>query len=131
MLKILIADDSDILRAVVRSTLQEERFVEVIGEASSFAETIQKAVELNPDIVLLDLRMPDQYRFSPDTVRTSLSGVHTIAMSIANDEESKELANRYGAATLLDKLNLYDQMIPALRQAGHSAQTGPISENRP
>jgi two-component system, response regulator PdtaR len=116
MRKILIADDSQIMREVIRKTLVEEGFVEVVGEAANFEETVQKAVELKPDIVLLDLRMPDQYRFTPDTVKMSLAGVHTIAMSMANDDDSRELAKRYGATTFLDKLNLYSEMIPAVRR---------------
>jgi len=58
-IRVLIADDSDVMRAAIARTLTADPDLEVVGEAASFAETLKQASTLNPDIVLLDLHMPD------------------------------------------------------------------------
>jgi DNA-binding NarL/FixJ family response regulator len=55
--RILVADDSDAVRKVVHTYLAERDF-DVCGEAASGQDTIEKARELNPDLILLDVAMP-------------------------------------------------------------------------
>lgn len=55
---ILIVDDSDEVRTIVRIFLERDAAFTVCGEASSGPEAIKKAQELKPDFVLLDLRLP-------------------------------------------------------------------------
>lgn len=116
MCKVLIADDCDVIRSAIRKRLQEEAFIEIVGEASSFAQTIQMVGDLRPDVLLLDLRMAEKRQFAPDLVKLQLGTVCTVAISFAYDSESKSLAESYGAATLLDKMTLYTEMVPAIRQ---------------
>jgi two-component system invasion response regulator UvrY len=61
MCKVLIADDSDIMRTAIRKTLEEASNIKIVGEASTFAETRQKVVDLKPDVLLLDLRLPEKW----------------------------------------------------------------------
>jgi DNA-binding NarL/FixJ family response regulator len=56
---ILICDDSPVLRSALRAFLENNNQYAVIGEAESGRETLQKAEELNPDLVILDLAMPE------------------------------------------------------------------------
>jgi two-component system response regulator NreC len=56
--RILIADDHRVLRTGLRMLLQAQPGIEVVGEASNGEEAITRAVELHPDLVLLDLNMP-------------------------------------------------------------------------
>jgi DNA-binding NarL/FixJ family response regulator len=56
--RILIADDSEVVRSVVRSLLKHEIGLEVCGEAVDGLEAIDKAKDLKPDLVLVDFRMP-------------------------------------------------------------------------
>jgi chemotaxis response regulator CheB len=60
MCKVLIADDSEIMRAAIRKLLQEESNIHVVGEASTFAETMQMIGDFKPDVLLLDLHMPEK-----------------------------------------------------------------------
>ncbi len=53
MCKVLIADDSEVMRTAIRKMLREESSIDVVGEASSFAETMQKIADLKPDVLLL------------------------------------------------------------------------------
>ena len=55
--RILVADDSDTVRSVVRSFLTQRHF-DVCGEAVDGQDAIEKAWELNPDLILLDVAMP-------------------------------------------------------------------------
>jgi chemotaxis response regulator CheB len=112
--KVLIADDSIVMRAAIRRTLEEEPQIQVVGEASSFPETLQLLDELQPDVLVLDLHLPEERDFPPSVVEIHLSAVRTLAISFSNDLESKALADSYGAAALLDKMRLYSQIIPSI-----------------
>ncbi|WP_323927985.1 response regulator [Aeromonas veronii] len=57
-LKVLLIDDHSILRAGVKTTLSTDCFMTVIAEASNGKEGLKLAVEYEPDLILLDLKMP-------------------------------------------------------------------------
>jgi len=57
--RVLIADDQQLIRGGIRMILDPEPDIEVIGEAASGAEAIRLARQLRPDVVLMDIRMPD------------------------------------------------------------------------
>jgi DNA-binding NarL/FixJ family response regulator len=117
MCKVLIADDSDIMRGAIRSRLQDDSSFQIVGEASCFADVIRLMTDSRPDIVILDLSMPEKERFPPELVRAQLSGVATVAVSLANDDAALSVARSYGATALLDKITLYADLIPAVREA--------------
>jgi chemotaxis response regulator CheB len=76
---------------------------------------------LKPDVILLDLHMPDDHAFNPELVKENLSGARVLAMSLSSDdyeseEETRLLAESFGATTL-NKNKLYDELIPAILQA--------------
>ena len=57
--RILIADDHPVFREGVRNLLDEQDELEVIGQANDGAEAIQMALDLKPDVVLMDIMMPN------------------------------------------------------------------------
>jgi DNA-binding NarL/FixJ family response regulator len=116
MCKVLIADDSEIMRSAIRKMLREENNINIVGEASTFAETMQMIGDFKPDVLLLDLHMPEKRDFTPELVKAQLGTVCTVAVSFSNDDDSKALAESYGAATLLDKMSLYTEMLPAIQR---------------
>ncbi len=59
MLRILVADDHDLMRRGIKSLLQSHAGWEVCGEAHTGREAVTKAEELKPDVVILDISMPD------------------------------------------------------------------------
>ena len=56
--RVLIADDHSVVRAGLRSLLEHHTNFNVVGEASNGEEAVAKAVELKPDVAVLDIRMP-------------------------------------------------------------------------
>jgi response regulator of citrate/malate metabolism len=72
---------------------------------------------LNPDIVLLDLHMPDESRYLPEIVKGPLlqnTGC-ILAISVWNDAEAVALSKKFGAVALLDKANLYADLISSIK----------------
>jgi len=58
-IKVLIADDHPVVREGLSAMLRKEQDIQVVGEAENGAEAVDKAKELRPDIILMDLRMPE------------------------------------------------------------------------
>jgi len=56
--RVLIADDNDYVRYVIRTFLQDQVGIEICGEAGNGVEALEKTRQLKPDLVLLDLSMP-------------------------------------------------------------------------
>ena len=73
-LRILIADDHGLVRAGLRSLLNSEPDLDVVGEASTGDETLRLAIELSPDLVLLDISMP-----GANTPGATGNGIQTAA----------------------------------------------------
>ncbi len=114
-IRILLADDSEIVRRVIRQQLEQQPGFEIVGEAVDFAQTVRMANDLNPEIIVMDLYMPEMTSLgSPPHLDVGKARI--IGMSIFNDNEATELATSLGAAVLLDKANLYDELFPTIMQ---------------
>ena len=112
-IRMLLADDSDVIRRVLFDYLQEEPLIEIVGQAKDFTELLEKAPALKPRVVLMDLHMRDEYKFKPEFVRSELqaSAEHVLAMSLSYDDEAVVLSNSYGASLLLDKSKLITELV--------------------
>ena len=112
-IRMLLADDSDVIRRVLFVFLEDEPLIEIVGEAKDFTELLEKALALKPRIVLMDLHMRDQYEFKPEFVRSELqaSAEHVLAMSRCYDDQAVGLSNSYGASLLLDKSKLISELL--------------------
>jgi chemotaxis response regulator CheB len=119
--QVLLADDAAVIRNSVSRLLESEPAIKLMGVAENFSQTLQMAASLRPDVVLLDLHMPDGGAFEPAFVKSqlALSGARVLCMSLSSgedDEESRVLAESFGAVTLLDKAEFGRQLIPAILQ---------------
>jgi DNA-binding NarL/FixJ family response regulator len=70
---LLVADDAAVIRKTLRHFLEEEPAIKLLGEARNFAEAISMTAALKPDVILLDLHMPDDCLFKPAFVKANLS----------------------------------------------------------
>jgi DNA-binding NarL/FixJ family response regulator len=125
-IKVLLADDSDLVRRAIRRLLMDHPEISIVGEATDFAQTIRMIQELQPQIVILDLHMSDSKRITPGEFRSrlNLGQARLMAISVWNDAETQALASSYGAANCLDKANLGTHLIPAIL---HLASPSPES----
>lgn len=85
-IRVILADDHNILRAGLKSLLQGEHDVEVIAEADNGRDTVARARELKPDIVVMDVAMPDMNGVDATRKIAQLAPqVRVLALSSHND----------------------------------------------
>ncbi len=111
--KVFLADDADVMRKAIRSLLSNREDISVVGEASNFLETVKKTSELHPDLIILDLNMPDRSHIAPSEAKRLLNGAKVLAITLGT-ENLDELLDSVGAVRLLDKADLADQLIPTI-----------------
>jgi DNA-binding NarL/FixJ family response regulator len=123
--RVLLADDSDIIRKSIRGLLLSQPQLHLVGEARDFPEAIRLAKELQPHVVVMDLHMPNPSGSgTPDLKFHLRPTVRLLAISASNDQDSKNLAHALGADTFLDKMDLYDKLIPAILHLASPAAGG-------
>src|ERR1700726_3393875 len=87
-LRILIADDHDLMRRGVRTLLESHPGWEVCGEAKTGREAVQMAEELRPDIIILDISMPDLNGVeAAKRIRKASSAVEILILSMHYSEQ--------------------------------------------
>ena len=119
LIPILVADDSEVVRRGIRQLLSVQTDIAIVGEALNFAQTIEMASDLEPRVIVMDLHMPDELAITPEEVKSRLSSdFRVLAISIWNDEGTKELAVSFGAAVLLDKMELASKLVPTIMHLG-------------
>ncbi len=106
--KVLLAEDAEAVRKAIRILLSEREDITLVGEAATLSEAVQKTEELRPDEIIFDLHMADGAK------QHLFAGTKLLAISFANDDEANTLADSTGAARLLDKLELANELIPAI-----------------
>ncbi len=122
-IRILIVDDIAETRENIRKLLQFESDVEVVGAARSGKEGIQLAQELDPDVVLMDINMPDIDGITAtDVIRKKTPYIQVVILSVQSDQNYMRKAMLAGARDFLTKPPLGDELISAIRRAGEMAQ---------
>src|ERR1700686_3328109 len=98
MIKILIADDHAIFRDALRKLLDSDDEITIVGEARNGAECVKKLGKLTPDILLLDLRMPDKDGLAVlEEVNFDTLPTRAIVLTAAEDDRDVVRARRLGA----------------------------------
>ena len=121
-IRILVVDDIAETRENIRKLLQFESDVDVVGTARSGKEGIQLAFELDPDVVLMDINMPDIDGITAtDTIRKRSPYIQVVILSVQSDQNYMRKAMLAGARDFLTKPPLGDELISAVRRAGEMA----------
>jgi two-component system, chemotaxis family, protein-glutamate methylesterase/glutaminase len=104
MTKVLIAEDSTIIQKLLASVLSKDASIQVVGMASNGQEAVDKTVELKPDIILMDYRMPKQN--APEAIKQIMSTQPTPILVITSAEPAEEKKNevmKLGAVGFMEK----------------------------
>jgi two-component system, NarL family, response regulator NreC len=126
---VLVADDKEVVLSSIRLLLSSDPEIHIVGEVGSFQQTIQSALDLKPQVVVMDLHMPDDLSVSPQEIKSLLDtlGSRLIAMSFWNDQDTQALAQSLGAVILLDKMILVTELIPAIKAAAIKQRTASVT----
>jgi two-component system response regulator NreC len=117
-IRILIVDDHVVIRAGLRTILKAEADLLVVGEAADGREALQLAGELNPDVVLMDISMPNPSGGGIETTRllkNILPKTRVLILSVHEDESLLREAIQAGAAGYIVKRAAEVELVSAVR----------------
>ncbi len=87
-IRILIADDHPVMRKGLQSCLSRQDRIEVVGEAADGEEALQRAQQLVPDVILMDISMPRRNGLAvTEVLRKSIPGTKILVLSVYNNRE--------------------------------------------
>ncbi len=109
-IRVLLVDDQDLFREGVRVIVDAQEGLEVVGSAANGEDAVRLVDELAPDVVLMDIRMPDldgveatRRIFQPDRTATRERPVRVIVLTTFNLDDRAATAIRHGASGFLLK----------------------------
>ena len=117
-IRLLLVDDQDIVRAGLRSLLEGHPDMEVVGEAGGGEEAVALAIQLQPDVVLMDLTMPDvSGAEATRRIKETVPQVNVLALTIHEDEAYFFEMLNAGASGYVPKRASPDDLLAAIRVA--------------
>ncbi|MFE4106786.1 response regulator transcription factor [Almyronema epifaneia] len=127
MIKLLLVDDQSIVREGLRSLLQAKPDLEVIGTAENGKIAVEQALRLQPDVVLMDVRMPVMDGVAATRqLRTQAPQIKVLVLTTFDDDDYVSRAMQCGAKGYLLKDTPSEELAQAIRaiQKGYT-QLGP------
>ena len=114
-IRVLVADDHAILRQGLKRILEEEPDLEVVGEAATGKAAVDLTRELEPDVVVLDVSMPDQSGIESMGQIAAFSQSRVLILSVHREKAVIGAAISAGAAGYLPKDSLDTELLGAIR----------------
>jgi DNA-binding NarL/FixJ family response regulator len=115
-IKVVLADDHAIFRNGVKSLLENEADIEIIGEASDGEEAVQKVRELSPDVLMVDISMPKMSGIeTAEIVNKQFKHTKALILSMHNNDDYILKSVECGAHGYLLKDTSKEEMLKALR----------------
>jgi DNA-binding NarL/FixJ family response regulator len=117
-INVLLADDHTVLRQGLRFLLMSEPDIDVVGEAENGRQTVQMAKQLNPDVVVMDIAMPqlNGLEATRQIIKECITTKVLILSSYSDDEYVHQLTEA-GASGYLVKQTATQDLIKAIREA--------------
>ncbi len=116
-IKLLVADDHDLVRAGIVRMLSDDTEIEVIGEAACGESVINQARQLRPDIVLLDVNMPNTNGIDATKKLKQLTpSPKILALSSLSSEPYPSMLIKAGVSGYITKGTALDEMIKAIKK---------------
>jgi len=115
-IRVMLVDDHHLFRRGLELVLRDELDLEIVGEAGDGLAAIERATELQPDVVLMDVRMPGVGGIEATRrIRNALPATKVVMLTVSDDEEDLYAAIRAGANGYLLKEVSIDEVANAVR----------------
>lgn len=122
-ISVMVVDDHVLLREGVRAVISTESDIEIVGEAGSGAEAIAEYARLQPDVVLMDLQMPDMSGLEAImAIRADAPDARIIVLTTYAGDGRAIKALRAGAMGYLLKASLRNELLDAIRSVHHGGK---------
>jgi DNA-binding NarL/FixJ family response regulator len=113
--KVLIVDDHEVVRMGLRTLLMHQGGLEVVGEAATAAEAVEKALSTRPDVVLMDVRLPDESGVEAcRKIRAAQPRIRVLMLTSYTDDEAIFSSIMAGASGYMLKMIEADQLYQAV-----------------
>jgi DNA-binding NarL/FixJ family response regulator len=114
--RVLIADDSSVVRGIIRTFLERRTNVDICGEAANGLEAIEKAKKLKPDLILLDLAMPELNGAEAASIlKNTMPDVPIILFTMYSEDIGQTLASAVGIDMVLCKPEGMGQLVDSVK----------------
>jgi len=118
--RLLLVDDHAVVRSGLQMLLGNEDDVEIIGEAGTAAEALAAATDLKPDVILMDIGLPDKSGIeATHDIKARIPNVAIVALTIHEDEEYFFKMLEAGASGYVPKRAAPEELLTAIRAAAH------------
>src|SRR5512144_1415099 len=118
VMRLLLVDDHAVVRSGLRMLLSAEPDVQIVGEASTAAEAMQTAGTVQPDVILMDIGLPDLSGIDATReIKKRFPGISIVALTIHEDEEYFFKMLEAGASGYVPKRAAPDELLTAIRAA--------------
>jgi len=115
-IKILLADDHKIIREGLSALLEKEPDLEVIAEAATGTEAVKLGLELNPDVIVMDISMPDMNGIDATReISLNCPAVRILALTMESDRRFVVEILKAGATGYLLKDSAFSELATAIR----------------
>ena len=115
-MRVLIVDDQEFIRRGIRVVLADAPEIEVCGEAKDGVDAIEKALQLLPDVVLMDISMPEMTGIEATRmILAERPAVRVIGLSMFEENEQAKAMREAGAVAYLTKSGASEAVIAAIR----------------
>ncbi len=131
LVRIVIAEDHPIFRSGIRGLLATTDDLEVVGEAATGEEALKRAGELQPDLMLMDIRMPGMNGIeATQAIKEKYPAIEVLILTMYRDDQSVFTAMRVGAKGYVLKDADEDELLQAVRMvgSGHAVFSSGIAE---
>ena len=119
-IRLLLVDDHAVVRSGLRMLLATETDVEIIGEAGTAAEALASAEDLKPDVILMDIGLPDKSGIEATRdIKAQFPKIAIVALTIHEDEEYFFKMLEVGASGYVPKRAAPEELLRAIRAAAH------------
>ncbi|MGD8457142.1 MAG: response regulator transcription factor [Anaerolineales bacterium] len=115
-IRVLLVDDHQVLRDGLRLLLESEKDIVIVGEASNGKQAIEKAKQLIPDVIVMDLGLPDISGIDViKSIHPQLPDTHTVVLSMHTQKDFVLNAIGAGAEGYVPKSSTHESLLDAIR----------------